>query len=323
MLEFPIEKYLCHFYLGLTAIKLLQMTLGWFSTKAAKGKKDTEKMEYSPSLQVLISFIDLLMDAPSAKIPRKELREVTDKWLNDYAMVLQSRGPKTFHSLEDAKRSFYEELSQDSSSSLIFTIAKLGTAYLRQPLGVVSVLEFVMYVPLVIIFMFRELIIGGNMRTLPCKLALAATITDVYVMACVDGICFEEALMKYPWMTGLFSKQQLHPMIGRAVCPVYKRQVTFPKDEMKFKPNFIATPSGMALLEQQYESFWGRLWEHFSFVNAIAFGVGLATCYRLFWTQQILDLQVLLLSGALFYSARWTVDRALGIRWIERYNFLP
>ena len=107
-------------------------------------------------------------------------------------------------------------------------------------------------------------------------MAAAATITEVYVVAAKEDISFEKALHKYPWLAGLFSRPQIHPMIGRAVCPVYKREVVLPiEDTMDFDIEILPNKCGTLIVRQVYSSWWRNVWEDwfpsfFLFVGLLA-----------------------------------------------------
>ena len=151
-------------------------------------------------------------------------------------------------------------------------------------------------------------------------MAAAATITEVYVVAAKEDISFEKALHKYPWVAGLFSRPQIHPMIGRAVCPVYKREVVLPiEDTMDFDIEILPSKSGPLEVRQVYSSWWRNIREEW-FPNLVLFIGLLALLYK--W--QGLDGYIAVAPYAgFFYMVRAVADASMGIEWGKQYSCYP
>jgi len=152
-------------------------------------------------------------------------------------------------------------------------------------------------------------------------MATCSSIVEVYVVACKEGIPFETALHKYPWFGGIFTRPQIHPLIGRAVCPIYKRKIVFPKDIMNFDVQVIPNKAGMAVVRQRTA---GLQWWHDLLLTQLLFGV--VVIYLMFLSNRSWW-EILTSSvgpyAAVYYSVRMAVDRTLGLEWIDLYKWIP
>lgn len=111
-------------------------------------------------------------------------------------------------------------------------------------------------------------------------------------------------------------------MIGRAVCPVYKRKVVFPADTMNFNIQVIPNKAGAVVVRQRYNSRLQQSW-HDMLPTQLVFG--LVVMYLTLLSDR--RGEVLMSSvgpyAVVYYSVRMVVDRTLGIEWIDLYRYIP
>ena len=151
-------------------------------------------------------------------------------------------------------------------------------------------------------------------------MAAGATITEIYVVAAKENIPFEKALHKYPWVAGVFSRPQMHPMIGRAVCPIYKREVALPiEDTMDFDIEILPNKCGTLIVRQVYSSWWRNVWEDW-FPSFFLFVGLLALLYN--WEGLDGYLAVAPYAGV-FYISRTIADASMGIEWLKQFSYFP
>ena len=312
---------LCGVYILLTVTKISQLVV---TLLGRMSPPKTNSIQYAPSFEPIMLFVDYVLirqDDSISKLPRKLFREITDPWVKDYTERVRrntDRKPRVFSNLKDAVSTFYMEFCHESSSFMIQFLSNSSTAYLRQPMGLHSALGVLYFVTFSPLMLLRELYLGGNALTFNCKMAAASTLTEVYVVSCKEGISLEEALAKYDWVSGLFSKKQVHAMIGRAACPLYKRELPFPVkgDVMEFDYDVI--DAGVAMLRQRQNTLLGNLKEDLYVSHFVLVGLAI---YLSYWEH----LQSGLLSfswvaalapyAAVFYTVRVIVDWQLGITW--------
>ena len=315
-----LTNALCGTYVALTLIKVTQLVLETVRRRMTTTPAGKGVVEYCPSLVVAIWMLDWIMgqDKSLTKVPRKTFREVTDPWVQRYnAKVLERRQqgvkPKVFTNLHEAKEHFFLELCQDTSAKII-SYGHQGTQMHNLPLGLSYLCVTVFFLALVPFHILREkLVFGGNPITFICKLAAAITVTDVYVVACKESLSFNEALTRYPWVSGIFVGEQIHPMIGKAVCPLYKRELEFPKDVMEFE--YEVVEGAMLGLRQRRSSWAGRLWEDVLVCHYVLPLLALYLTYTdLSWIRTVAPY------AAAFYLTRELIDWQLGIHWHPKYH---
>ena len=145
--------------------------------------------------------------------------------------------------------------------------------------------------------------------------------TEVFAVSCHDKISFESCIHKYPWVTGLFSRKQVHPLIGRAMCPAFKRKVCFPKDTMNCKVECLPNPTGTAVARQLYPKHKLLEWWHNDvFPSQLMFvGLGLYV-FGVIGVQRVMA-SWLPYCSFIFYATRVVADRGLGIEWLPMYYY--
>lgn len=317
----PVDV-VCGVYVLLTAAKISQLLL---TVAARRQKKKKEGMEYAPSLQVIMFILDNVLvrgEVDIAKVPRKIFRDITDPWLQDYTKRInknKGKEPRVFTNLKDAMNTFYREFCNDTSSFMVHWISNSSVLFLNQPLGLQAVLSLSYYVAVSPIMLFREVSLGGNALTLICKMAAGSTMNEVYVVACKEQLPFEEALAKYPWATRLFSRKQVHAMIGRAACPLYKRELPFPVKEDIMDFDYDVIDSVMAKLRQRHNSILGNLRESLDASHILLAAMILYLCYL--DAQELSWIWTIAPYASIFYPVRVFVDRMLGIQWHASFRY--
>ncbi|CAB9525789.1 expressed unknown protein [Seminavis robusta] len=304
-------------YWVLAAGKILQGCLMLLTGSGWGEKKDESKgkVEMVPSLQVLIRLLEFVLgqEQELSLIPRKELRAITDPWLQNYTEKhalkrSSSTLAKRFTSLYEAKRDFFQEFCQESTGIHV-DLTNIAVPFLNHPMGLVSLFNFSIFLASVPLLLVREFCISRSWNApniLICKLAASKTITDVYVLGCKHQIDFETTLHRYPLTAELFNNNQIHPLVGRAACPLYKREIVFPEgDCMDFEFDFIRVPGGQAFLRQHHASALWNLWEDTLLSHYILVAGGIL----LLWSHGLAQfVQVLALPMTAFYSIRTCVD---------------
>lgn len=110
-------------------------------------------------------------------------------------------------------------------------------------------------------------------------------------------------------------------MIGRAVCPLYRRPIAFPKDVMDFTYELVPVPSGTLELREIFAPFWRQLWHHL-----LPCHVGATLLALWIVAMEARDSKVLrrlALSFSTFYAVRTIADRMMGIEWHKSYSYYP
>ena len=155
-------------------------------------------------------------------------------------------------------------------------------------------------------------------------MAAAVTITEVYVVSCKEQLPLEDALARYPWVSGVFTKKQVHPMLGKAACPLYKRTLPFPVkgDIMDF--DYDVVTSGVAKLKQRHENFFRNLLEYVYVSHVALAALAGYLCYCDYLDGQSMPfswvLKVAPYAGT-FYSIRVVTDWWLGVQWHPLYFY--
>lgn len=328
-----LTSLLCYVYLGLTATKISQwLIMAFMSVRSADAKADNT-IDCGPSMKVTNALTDYLLlvrhEKSITKIPRKELRDITDPWVEKYtAQVIRDKGaePKVYSSLHDAMSAFYMEFCQESSDFTIHWSLNGFAAFLRQPLGLnatFAVLYFVGIFPIMAVRESKRL--GGNVLSLICKMAASATIAEVYVVSCKEQLSFEKTLTRYPWASGLFTRKQVHPLIGKNACPLYKREIPFPVKNHVMDFEYDVIDASLALLRQRHDSFVGDLREDIHVSQVVLACMTMYLCYLDFVQGNVASFSWLWKIGpyaAGFYIVRELVDWQLGIKWHPKYHFL-
>lgn len=312
----------CGLYAFLTAMKIAQLAMG--VVDMMKKAPNTRQMGYSPSLQLIINLVDyaVVRDSESInKIPRKIFRNITDPWVQAYTKRVNSEDKsqrRVFTKLGDALNTFYLEFCQETSSFMVHWIANSSSAFIMQPLGLHSIIGILYWVTLAPFMLAREILLGGNALTFNCKMAASATMNEVYVVSCKEQISLEEALQKYPWFSGVFSQKQVHAMIGRAACPLYKRELPFPAKQHVMDFDYVVIESGLAKLKQHHDSILGNILESCYASHVVLIGALLYFCFQDYLKGNVFSfswLATVAPYAASFYPVRMLVDWSLGIKW--------
>ena len=160
-------------YVSLIALKLLQWAIHTLNRRIGKN----EDM-YTPSFNVILITAQYFLFGgleEARKMPRKDLRKITDPWIEDYTKYLAhgKREKKTFQSIDDAMCDFFLEFCQETNAIFVPYIKYTSNRYLRCPLGfcaIISVLGFAVGTPILIL---REMIFfGGGPYSVACKVSL-------------------------------------------------------------------------------------------------------------------------------------------------------
>lgn len=314
------------FYWVLAGGKLLQgcLLLFWPSN-GNNGNGKRQRVEMVPSVQIMIRIVECLIGQEQElnQIPRKELRSITDPWLQNYAKnyALSPQRSKRFTSLYDAKRDFFRELCEESTGILV-DLTNIAVPFVNYPLGIVSLINFSIFLMSLPFLLVREFLLTRSLQApniLLCKIAASKTITDVYVLAAKDGIDFDTAIHRYPLTADIFNNTQLHPLVGRAACPIYKREVVFPKgDAMDFEFDFVRIPGGQAILRPKHQSLVWKLWEEILLAHYVLAVLALYLIHSQGLEQTV---RVLGPPAAIFYAVRTLVDYSFAIPHDPRHHF--
>lgn len=313
MTSVNVVDCLCFAYSALWSMKAAQLVLYLFKkSKSSNKKSEEEKLEYNSSMASFFLVLDALSgERPASTIPRREFREITDPMFERYLKEYSRRDPKTFRSLMDAKRNCFREFTGDTGYWIDF--GNRISDFLRQPLGLVWMFTSMQFVSMFVAFLLREiLIVGGTAKSCICKVAGSVTMTEIYVVCRKENITFEEAIWKYPWSHGTFSKIAAHPLIGTNVCPLYKKRFQWPEDTMDFEIEVKAVPTGNAILRQKYDNALVDAIKklRLSHVGVMAVGAWLWVRHG---THGCLSVAPV---AARFYVSRVTVDYVVGTRWL-------
>ena len=161
-----IVGILSNTYLVLTALKLTQWGLHKLNPKQGM---------YNPSFSVFMTLLSLVLtggEMQLSKIPRKDLRVITDKWIEEYHEKVQKRGPKTFNSHSEALNDFFVEFCNDSPFYYVWFVSKTSTPYLNQPLGICTAAQLLLFLLGIPFLILREVVfMGGSPLTVLCKVS--------------------------------------------------------------------------------------------------------------------------------------------------------
>ena len=160
-------------YVSLIALKLLQCAIHTLNRRIGKN----EDM-YTPSFNVILItaqyFLFGGLEKPG-KTPRKDLRKVTDPWIEEYTKYLThgAREPKTFRSIDDAMCDFFLDFCQETNAIFVRFIRYTTTRYTRLPLGFCALISILGYAVGAPILLVREMLLfRGGPYSLICKVSL-------------------------------------------------------------------------------------------------------------------------------------------------------
>ena len=333
-----MESVLIVLYFMFTIAKVMQWMMHVWFTKFNNDSNKPERISYIPSLQAAISMVHLIAatsmsgsenQSNIADIPRKEYQTLTDPMLKSYTKNYGTL-PKgrVFRSIEEAKRNFFTEFSSRSDYMTWFlcsSIGPLARAQIAAPLGLTWFLYVVPWFCFSSAALINEKWNGGNIMTWTLHVAVALTITDVYIVCCKENLTWEEGIHKYKWFD-IFSKEQIHPLIGTHICPMYKRTVIFPPDKMDFDIEVVETKSSLLAIREKKKK--EHSWQYRNVILLLSVTTVLSLCYFLSFQVSRFDVDVEELSrilsrscqkvapsAILFYVIRFAVDHAMGTSW--------
>lgn len=173
MISSVIVGILSNTYLVLTALKLTQWGLH---------KWNRNEGMYIPSFSVFMTLLSLVLmggEMQVSKIPRKDLRVITDKWIEEYHKKVQRRAPKKFSTHNEALNHFFVEFCNDSPFYVWF-VSKTSTPYLNQPLGICTAAQLLLFLLGIPFLVLREVVfMGGGPLTVLCKVSSSASTKSV------------------------------------------------------------------------------------------------------------------------------------------------
>ena len=163
-------------YASLTICKILQYIFVSYTSSRQDSKK-SDQIQYAPSFAVLLQAAQMCLlggDLHPNKVPRKDLKEISDKWVQDYNHLQQSnntRPRKTFYHLNDALDDFFQEFCQETTALYVWFDRATGTSYINQPLGLCSMVSLMGAIVGMPFLLLREIIMfqrGGPLSVI-CK----------------------------------------------------------------------------------------------------------------------------------------------------------
>ena len=178
-----IVQLLNTMYVSLTVAKLSQWAVHTLNRRLGK----REDM-YTPSMNVYLTLFQYFIlgeDKTPNKVPRKELRKVTDPWIEDYKRYLAhgKRKPQTFRSMDDAKSDFFLEFCQETNRICLWWTKYTWIPFANYPLGFCAATALLGFLAVgAPIMLLREvLVFGGGPYSMMCKVRLSSQMRKKFI----------------------------------------------------------------------------------------------------------------------------------------------
>mmetsp|Transcript_675 Transcript_675/g.1421 ORF Transcript_675/g.1421 Transcript_675/m.1421 type:complete len:339 (+) Transcript_675:206-1222(+) len=324
-----IETAVIWLYAVFTLTKAAQWMLHTITAKSSSETKKSDRITWCPSLRAATTAVNFIgvasRDRAVEEIPRKEYQVIADPMLREYTSKCNGKLKKgrSFSSLEEARRSFFQEYTNRNDYATYFwssSIAYFSSAQLAAPLGLVWLGYAIPFFFCSVASLINEKCFAtdGNVLTWVIHVAIATTITDVYIVCCKEHLSWEEGIRRYKWLN-VFNRPQVHPLMGVRICPMYKCSVIFPPDVMEFELEVREQRNSMPIVREKKTGNNSRT------ILLLCNAAAVLIAFHFYLAPVRIDAETLVgvmhsilriaPSATVFYCTRFLVDRSIGTSW--------